>query len=364
MKLARGQARLWLLSLWLLGATVSAQSEPRQVLLLAREPNLARALRIALSSWGVAIRTLEPLAPPNEREAAAQLAREGHAGAVVWLDPSKEPAQLVIYVDGHAQLYQQALHDRAPFDDEAAAALALSVKTVLRNSALAPEAERITDDLESVPLAEAPAAIAPVPAATPAAHDIDRAPSPLSTPAKQLASALPLLRVEAALGVRSAPSTHSSARPLYGLALALFEPWWSRRWLGLAVEAMITQPSAFQTAQAQGSLHEWWLAFGLRGLVPLARFLDLALAASYELQGTRVDGHDPLDRDFAASRLNSALGFAIALDVRLPRRLFLAPRFGVHRIFEPQRYFIGADEVLELRSVALEGTLRLGVGLL
>jgi hypothetical protein len=306
------------------GTRTTGRAASEQILVLEQGDAVSRALRVALDSWGSDVRLLDPRSVASLRRTrdAARLARDHGAAALIWFDRSAAPPMLNVYVVERDEITAQELRDAPPLTEEAAAAVALSIKTVLRNSAIAPEAERT--------------------------------PPP--------APALPRVRFELGLGVRSAPSADTQPRLRYGAAVALFEPWWSRGRLGLSFEAAFSQSAAFEAGAARGSLSEFWFAFAPRGLVPLARFLDLELSAAYELERTQIEGQDELQRSFAASRVNSSLGFGLALDFRVARRVFVAPRFGVHRILQPQRYFVGDELVLELARVALEGALRVGVG--
>lgn len=305
-----------------LAARAIVHAAGQQILVLEQGDVLARALRVALASWGSDVQRAGEADSPHTPRAAARFARAHRAAALIWFERESSPPLLKIYVAERGEISAQPLHEAPPFTEEAAAAVALSVKTVLRNSALAPEAER----------------------------------SPPPAPA------LPLVRFELALGARSAPSANTSARPRYAAALALFEPWWSRRRLGLSLEAALSQRADFEAPVARGSLSELWIAIGARGLLPLARILDLELAAAYELQRTRIEGQDELARGFSEARVNSGVGFGLALDFRVARRAFVAPRFGAHVILRPERYWVGDALVLELARVALEGTLRAGVG--
>jgi hypothetical protein len=140
--------------LLLMGGT--ARAEAQRVLLVAPPRGLEPAVRTALSPWPIEIRVTggeagaaagdarRPGATmPGSAERARALAVAHGAGAVVWLSDDG--------AGGHALWIYDADSDRAtarplvrppPYDEPTAAAVALTVKTLLRHSSVAPPVER------------------------------------------------------------------------------------------------------------------------------------------------------------------------------------------------------------------------------
>jgi hypothetical protein len=126
--------------------TSRAHAHEGRVVVIDVDPRVAEALVVALSPWSLTVvQTLGPT-PGADVDAASARARaiasDLHAGAVVWivLPRQEAPATLWVYDAETLQLAVRPLTVWAPFDDAGAAAVALSVKTVLRASPLlAPE---------------------------------------------------------------------------------------------------------------------------------------------------------------------------------------------------------------------------------
>jgi hypothetical protein len=128
------------------------------VVLLAPPEPLERAVRAALSPWGMRIESVIREAPtptlPGTALRAGALARELDAKALVWLSSNADGAALWIYDASKSTIVARPIPD-APLDRALAAALALSVKTWLRSSDQHPEVVP--------PAVESPVVPAPVP---------------------------------------------------------------------------------------------------------------------------------------------------------------------------------------------------------
>lgn len=147
----------WVPSLALLvcwtGASASARAaahsgEARRVVAVAAPPALTQALRVALSPWALEVDTVDIAIPPAEVAAAAgraaEIAGERHAGVVLWVQIGADDgaAWLWIYDRDSGQLAQRPLPAGPPTTAEPAAAAALTAKTMIRSSVIAPAAER------------------------------------------------------------------------------------------------------------------------------------------------------------------------------------------------------------------------------
>lgn len=123
----------------------AAAATPRRIVVLQPDTELHRALVLALTPWGVETlrdETPPPSSPPDALKLAARLAERTRVEAVIWVSRTDEGA-LVWVFDAHAgDVTTRMLEQAPPFDSAAAAAVALSVKTLLRASLVAPPAER------------------------------------------------------------------------------------------------------------------------------------------------------------------------------------------------------------------------------
>jgi hypothetical protein len=121
----------------------SAATSPR-VLYLGADPELSRALEVALGPWGVTVVATRDT-PPENWAAAGELATVVDADALVWIATVSGGPALHVYDRTVQQLVLvvRPLDEAPPYDAPAAAAVALTVKTVLRLGRVAPAEERV-----------------------------------------------------------------------------------------------------------------------------------------------------------------------------------------------------------------------------
>ncbi len=136
-----------LLALAALSVATSARATPRRIAVLQPDGELIRALVLALSPWGVT--PIRSEAPPPQGSApealrtASDVAHELLVEAVVWVSTSEQGALLWVFDAHTGEITTRLLTQKPPFDSATAAAVALSVKTVLRSSQIAPPEERL-----------------------------------------------------------------------------------------------------------------------------------------------------------------------------------------------------------------------------
>jgi hypothetical protein len=154
--------------------------------------NLREAVEITLAAWPVAIIAVSSnsVGPtmPSTAAGARGIAGEHQAAAVVWLSSSADGPALWVLDTAQDRVVARPINSDPPFDDPTATAIALTIKTLLRHSLIAPEVERFG--------AVEDTAQPPVP--------------PVSEP-------IPRVGVEAGTGVRIRPSEGVELR--FGLAL-------------------------------------------------------------------------------------------------------------------------------------------------
>jgi hypothetical protein len=129
----------------LLTAASAAGEGRRRIVVLQPDDELFRAISLSLSPWDVET-TRSDAAPrasqPEAVEGASRLARELGVEAVVWISRAERGSLLWVFDAGSGDFTIRRLAETPPFDGAQAAAVALSVKTLLRSSAVAPPAER------------------------------------------------------------------------------------------------------------------------------------------------------------------------------------------------------------------------------
>ena len=131
----------------LLGRVTPAAAETERLVLAGMPENLADATDTVLVPWHIELvrASASPAADPAQaRRDVEALAARTRAGAVAWLGPPSQSPTLWVYDASSGQLLSRPLPSAPPYDDPTAASVALSIKTLLRHSSVAPPAERVT----------------------------------------------------------------------------------------------------------------------------------------------------------------------------------------------------------------------------
>lgn len=138
-KLCRGLFCVWLVAR-------PAWAEQRLVALVDADPQLEHAVSLALSPWNVPSQVIHEASPgtdlPGAARRAALLAHRLHASIIVWVSPSDSGSLLWIYETDRDEVSTRELAEGPPFSSPEAASVALSLKTLLRTTEVAPQAER------------------------------------------------------------------------------------------------------------------------------------------------------------------------------------------------------------------------------
>lgn len=137
--------RGWAFLLLCLLLPLAAHAEAPRVVLVKSDPELRDAIHVALAPWKtsvVEVDTEPPSGPMADAvEQARDLADRQRASAVVWVN-ADGPGTLFVYDRQEHWIIARPLGTEIPFDAPSAAAAALSVKTALRHSEVAPPQER------------------------------------------------------------------------------------------------------------------------------------------------------------------------------------------------------------------------------
>lgn len=147
--LPRGALALALASAAASVAPAPAHAQAPRVVLATRDANLETELEATLAPWGIDL-IVDEAAPgasmPGSAERSAALASAHDAVAVTWVSRDEDGGfALWIFDRRTARVLARPLPTGPPFDEPTAAAVALSIKTLLRHSDAAPVAERIVD---------------------------------------------------------------------------------------------------------------------------------------------------------------------------------------------------------------------------
>ncbi len=371
---------------------VRAQTTERRIALVDRGEELADAVRIALEPWSVTFVIVTDQSPGPTAPMANQLARElalhHGAGAAVWISQHERGYALWIYDVASNHAVSRRLTTPPPFDAPAAAAVALSVKTLLRHSASAPEGERygalpVPEPEAALPLSEVPhegelAATSertqPSPARAQAAavraSGSARAQREARGSAREQnheralalharASVPSQLDFEATAGYRAHFTDQGAGDFRFGVGTS----WWpAAAWVGLSVRAAFGPPRAFDKAGFNGELFDTTVGLAGRIRAELPRGVRLLAAAGAAGEFTILRGFktaDP-DQDARVPRVIPALTLELGADFLLSSWLRAGLRATGALLIHPPRYRVGGQTTLELTNWNVEGMFVLG----
>ena len=310
-----------------LSVSLRADAARRRVVLVRPDETFSHAVMVALSSWDIDV-TLSDAASlgadvPQAQPRADALARSLGADAVAWVEVTAEGAVLFVYDAGEKQLSSRVLDAPPPVDDARAAAVALSLKTVLRSSVVAPETERF---------------------------GAGALPPPPDT-----------LRVEILVGYRAIPTNVNDARGALGVA---FWPRLFEGHLGAGLDVGTDLGASVGNGAFSGSVEDLTYTASLRARTFLSPHfvLEPALVATLhdsEIEGTvRVTG-TPVEVDYT----DFSLGLMLTGELRLGA-FGLGLYAGGDRMLRYQSYVARGNLVVDGSPWLAEGGLRLSLGVL
>jgi hypothetical protein len=298
-----------------------ASPAPRRVILVGGNPLLQRQIEIALQAWNLEIMAVAeaPLVPQMPRAAlqARDIAAQHGASGVVWIGELAHEYSLWFYDAQSDQVVTRPLGGGEPEDAATAAGLALTVKTLLRASTVAPPEERI--------------------GAAP------RGPG--------------ALRIEAAGGGQLATGVGEGFDLRLDAALA----WWPGR-LGVAARVRTGPGTTVDATRFSGRFGDTSFGAALRTHFALTPALVLEPGVGMSLHRTTLDGALPMTgASVHESFIDPSFDAALALDFSIGERVRLGPVAGVCAFLNKQRYLVGGAAVADLGQVQLELSLRLSL---
>ena len=262
-----------------------------KVVVLSGYPTLDRALRMSLAPWSMRLEVVTARSPgstmPISAVRARVLAEELSADALVWVSETTDGAVLWVH-DARTGNVTARTTPGPPFDLATAAALALSVKTVLRASGLAPEGREREPEEAPEPARRPTPAVEPVAPATeapapPPDETLDERPPPRELDWVALPEPTWQLVVHGALRIGAFDPAEDGAR--YGLQLR-WSPWaesssdWRGLWFGLDAET--STPWVVSRPEFEGEY--WDIAPGL--CVGMMRALSKVLQVGAQVTGS------------------------------------------------------------------------------
>ncbi len=333
-----------------------ARAEGRRVVVTNGDPLLVKAISRSLSPWGLEIVVVTGPAFEQDIRGAVSRAREtaadAHAVAVVWTAPTVNEGaaeSLWVYDAATEQVVVRPLSASPPFDMPMAASIALSVKTVLRSTTVAPPGEQTASPPAVAPVAS-PAPVLPPAFVASAAGGV------LARPADQRWR----IRLEAAFGLRVLASDPARIEPRAGLAVSVW-PAGQRANVGVALGVVSSTGVPIDRATFTGTFMDTALGLAGRYRIPL-HVLYVELAAGASAHFTSIRGNDAISGARAGtSRVNSSLDTSAVVALPLSARVDLALVFQLSYLLRYQSYSLSAAPVFALSPFEPSTSLRFAV---
>ena len=313
------------LSLLLAGDAWAARG---RIALLVEDPLIEHAAVVALEPWHLEVISVQDV-PPEARVPAAALAAQRiadrhHASAVVWITGTGSDVALWVYDVETQQLISRQIELKPPIDPGAAAAIALSAKTLLRASAVAPLEEQV---------------------------------GATRRPRERL-------RLEAYVGGQSQFGNPKSLELRFGAAVAYF----FRRLnyhLGLAIDVFAGPGVQIERANFSGHYTDVTPAIAVRGQFHLARRWEIEPSVGASLHITTLDGGlPPFGIRAHIDRIDPGLDVELGLNVSLGQSVRLGIVLAVRSLLQYQRYLVNGNTELDIFPIELGFALRFTAGVL
>jgi hypothetical protein len=343
------------------------------VLVIGGGAQFRDAMKVALSPWQLRVVPLDSAPPrpvmPHAADEARALAQQYGATGLVWVAMEQSEPSLWVYDAATDQVVTRKTSTTPPFDAPTAAAAALTVKTLLRASTVAPVEERIGAPAASGAPGE------PAAGASGSVHDARNLQSPgegrdsaaeVGAEARDRAAGERAPRPDALLRAELEAQGRTLASTIDTRVSAGASVWLgAQRRLGLALAASFGPGLSVSEARFSGRFSEVGVAPSIRLRVPISRRLVLEPRVGSSLHATSIDGVAVVSaRPASTSRLDGSVDAALALDVLVTPTLGLAVDGGVSAMLRYQRYIVESESIFELRPVQGFLGLRLTTSLL
>lgn len=335
-RIREGACRAGILAVALATATAggAAADEPSQrVVMVAVPPVLESAVEAALAGWPIQVGSA-PGDPGPSMPAAGEKARAvgqaAGAAAVVWIasDGTGHAVWVLDMESGH--VIARRLVQPPPWDDVQAAAVALTIKTLLRHSQVVPVMERYG-------AAEAREAIR-------AQGAVAAPPPPRTSP----------LRLETLAAARVRETEAGDVELRLGAGLRWVPPWFDGRasavarvrsgaGIGLNEESFVGRYTDVEASLAAAARI---LARGRLALVPSAgaSLHFTTIDGSVRTQGTRG----------RAARVNPSIDGGLAIEMEVGKLVRVSVGGELSYALRRQAYLVGGDPVLTLPTIESE----------
>jgi hypothetical protein len=306
-----------LLAVCLVAVPLAHAQDATRVVLLGDDGSLGPALEATLAPWHVSLVVLDAATPgdsmPSSSSRGRALAETNDAAAIVWISRDESGATaLWIYDRAADRVLARPLPASAPFDEATAAAVALSVKTLLRHSGAAPVTERVLDP--------------------PIASEV---------------------RLEIGAGI-SAFATSSDDPEARVVLAGSFWPRVLGSALGIGVSARSGSGTSVSSDRVTGRLWTAALLLRVEGRYPVDRWLDLGLGLELGASLAFFDGVLHPGSVSAQSTDVDPSGYAWGqIGIRPISALRIFARVGAFGVARTRSYVVRGQSVLDTQPIAL-----------
>jgi hypothetical protein len=222
----------------------AAFAEPRhRLVVVADDARIVHAIEAAVEPWDIEVVTSLETAPSNAEGAAAIAARE-HADAVAWTTQTS----IWLYETRGGRLVSREIARVATYDEASAAAVALSLKTLIRMGSLSPDAPPSASTPPKASASVAPAT-PPPPSARPSIPRMARG-----------------MSLEAEVGARFVETDAALAEPRLAVAAGV----WLEH-VGLFLSLTGGSGSSVARAGLAGTFYDFGASLALRGAFETGR---------------------------------------------------------------------------------------------
>jgi hypothetical protein len=333
--------------------SLDAMTAETRIAVLDPPPKLLDAISVALSPWGLRIVPVTGVTPPADMPSATLSARATASargvGAVAWvaLSPARQTS-LWLYDAQTEQVTVRSLSVSLPFDEASAAAVALTLKTLLRSTTIAPQAERPGPEVST----PTPTPTSPPPSTSPPPPP---SPPPSTSPPPPTSPSTPphSWRLDAFATAHFPTDATPSVAPRAGLGLSWWPPPWRERF-GLGVDVRAGTSVGFSSRSFVGTFSD--LAAGASARARLGgQRLSVEVLAGPSLHLTSLSGTSTeTGRSTTIQRVDPALDVAVVPQVSLGGRAGIGLFFGSTVMLQTQRYSLDSDLLLRVPAVGFD----------
>jgi hypothetical protein len=305
-----------------------AAADVDRVVLADGSPVLRGALTAVLEPWSVELVVVTDGTPGATMPAASARAREiataHQAGATVWVAGEAGEYAVWVYDVASDQIVARKVITAPPFDEATAAAVALSVKSLLRHSQVAAPAERF-GAVEGAARGDGPAA----------------------------------LEFYAGGGVRIRRTQAGDFEPRLAIGARWFPALADRRY-GLSLQIASGPGINLDEPELVGHFSDVAASLGVHARFELAPWLVVAPSLGGSLHFTHLEGIvTASDRNVSVNRVNPFVEAGVRITVPLGDAVRLAARVEGAASLRRQNYLVQGQTVLELPVGELEADLLL-----